>query len=519
MRCPPNPGFLWLPLLAGCGLLAPPAADAPTSPAAAAAVAAPAAATPQGTPAQPVDAVARPQEPAPAGTAPATGARSTLDAAPSDAAFAFWKAPGFQQRFAESYLAESDVEPRVTASEREFLVEVAELLATAGPGDPAPVQDRAIGMLQKRLDASSSASMHFMLGSLLFQRERLPEAAAVYETAVGKHAAFRRAWKNLALVQMRLQNYPAATRALTRTVQLGGADALTFGLLGFALGSADDPVGAESAYRMAVMLDPTTVDYRIGLARALFKQRRFADAAALAGTLITAHPDRADLWLLQANAYVGTSEFRKAAENLELVDRLGQSTADSLHLLGDIYTNDELPDLAATAYLRAIAKDQKADTPRALRAAKALAARGAHAECQQLVDAIEKAFAGKLDDAAKKELLKLRARIAVATGAGEEEARVLEQIVTLDPLDGEALILLGQYHARRGESELAILQYERAAGIASCEADAKVRHAQLLVGQARYAEALPLLRRAQQVKPRENIQQFLDQVERIAQGR
>jgi hypothetical protein len=41
----------------------------------------------------------------------------------------------------------------------------------------------------------------------------------------------------------------------------------------------------------------------------------------------------------------------------------------------------------------------------------------------------------------------------------------------------------------------------------------------LLVGQARYAEALPLLRRAQQVKPRETVQQFLDQVERVAQGK
>ncbi|MFN9334497.1 MAG: tetratricopeptide repeat protein, partial [Planctomycetota bacterium] len=102
---------------------------------------------------------------------------------------------------------------------------------------------------------------------------------------------------------------------------------------------------------------------------------------------------------------------------------------------------------------------------------------------------------------------------------GEDEARILEQTVALDPLDGEALILLGQYHARNGKPDLAILQYERAAGVPAFEADAKLRHAQLLVGQARYAEALPLLRRAQQVKPRDNVQQFLDQVERVAQGK
>jgi hypothetical protein len=46
-----------------------------------------------------------------------------------------------------------------------------------------------------------------------------------------------------------------------------------------------------------------------------------------------------------------------------------------------------------------------------------------------------------------------------------------------------------------------------------------VRHAQLLVGQGRYAEALPLLRRAQAIKPRENVQAYIDQVERVAQAR
>ncbi len=41
----------------------------------------------------------------------------------------------------------------------------------------------------------------------------------------------------------------------------------------------------------------------------------------------------------------------------------------------------------------------------------------------------------------------------------------------------------------------------------------------MLVGQQRYAEALPLLKRAQVIRPRENIQQFLEQIERAAQGR
>ena len=46
-----------------------------------------------------------------------------------------------------------------------------------------------------------------------------------------------------------------------------------------------------------------------------------------------------------------------------------------------------------------------------------------------------------------------------------------------------------------------------------------MRHAQLLVRDGRYAEALPLLRRAQAIAPRDNVQEWLEKVERYAQGK
>ena len=431
---------------------------------------------------------------------------------------AVFRDPAFQQRFAESYAAVTEVEPKVTAKERDVLAQVSELLATPAE-QGGPQAERAMDLLRSRVTPTASAVFDFTLGQLLFQRDQLPEAVVAYEAATKKAPRFLRAFRGLGFVQMKRGDHRTAARAFARVLELGGGDAATYGLLGFALGQNEDHLAAESAFRMAVLLDPLTLDWRMGLARALLRQRRFAEAAALCGALIAGNPDRADLWLHQANAFVGMNEPRKAVENLEMVDRLGQSTAESLAMLGDIYINEELADLAAGAYLRAMAKDQKGNPDRAVRAAKALVARNAHGEGAKLLDGIEATYGGKLSDAVQKDLLKLRARLAVANGAGDEEAKVLEQIVALDPLDGEALILLGQYHGRKGDSERAVLQYERAAGIVAFEADAKVRHAQLLVGQGKYAEALPLLKRAQQVKPRDNIQQFLDQVERITQNK
>jgi tetratricopeptide (TPR) repeat protein len=432
---------------------------------------------------------------------------------------AIFRSPAFRERFAESYLAETDIEPQVSDEDREVLLEVSELLATAPADNPGPVIDQAISRLQAAAGPSAGAAVDCTLGSLLFQRERGADAIPFFERAVGKFAKFRRAWNNLGFARMRLGNTKAAALAFVRVLELGGGNAATYGLLGFAHASNEDFLAAESAYRMAALLDPATIDWRIGLAHTFLKQRRFAEAAGLCGALLVANPDRADLWLRQANAYVGMNEPRRAIENLELVDRLGQATADSLAMLGDIYVNEDLADLAADAYLRSIQKGAQGKPDRALRAAKALAARSAHADSARLLEGIDAVWTGRLDDATRKDMLKLRARLAVATGGGEAEAKILEQIVALDPLDGEALILLGQYHGRNGQPDLAVLQYERAAGIPAFEADAKVRHAQLLVGQGKNAEALPLLKRAQQVKPRDHVQQFLDQVERLAQNK
>jgi tetratricopeptide (TPR) repeat protein len=257
----------------------------------------------------------------------------------------------------------------------------------------------------------------------------------------------------------------------------------------------------------------------MGLARSFFKQERFADAIALTGALLRETPDAADLWLLQANAFLGSGQAMRAAENYEIVDRLGKSTPESLNMLADIYVNDELYEPAARRYLEALDLDAKADGERPMKAAQVLVGRGALDEAKSLLDGVETRRGASFNEARRKEFLKLRARIAAATQATEEEAKLLAEIVTLDPLDGEALLLLGQYHARNGDPERAIFHYERAASLEKFEPDAKVRHAQLLVQQGKYAEAIPLLRAAQQLKFRENIQAYLEQVERISKTR
>ena len=449
---------------------------------------------------------------------------------------AVWNDASFRRRFAESYIAETDIEPRVTESEREAMLEILELISSddmdgaeallrdyLGMQDQ-PAREKRPGFFAKKTTKrgggdAASAVFDFTLGNIYFQQERLDDAAATYQNAVGKYEKFRRAWKNLGLIYVRKGDFEKALPALTRVVELGGGDALTYGLLGFAYSSTDQHLSAEAAYRMANLLDPKTTDWKTGLARSFFRQERYAEAAALCKQLIADTPDNTSLWLLQANAWIGLDQPLKAAENYQIVDRLGGSTPESLNMLGDIYVNEELYSLAADSYIRAMKKKPDASVDRAIRSAKILVTRGAFDDTRRILAQVQNVAARDMSASQRKDILKMRARLAVADGSGEEEVKVLKEIVELDPLDGEALILLGQHSDRAGKTDRAIYYYERAAKIEKFEADAKVRHAQLLVANGKYNEALPLLRRAQTVNPRDNVQQYLEQVERVARNR
>ncbi len=454
-------------------------------------------------------------------------------AAAEDQALTIWRDPEFQKQFLGTYGVRADVEPRVTPAEQQELAQVANLMAVEGGADKARallessladgvgVDPKAKPVKKGEVKAPVSAIYDFTLGSIYCGQTNLAAAAACYSRAIEKHPSFLRAQKNLGLVYVQSNAYEKAIGPLTRAIDLGAADGLTFGLLAHCYSMTEQSVAAEGAYRQAMMLQPDVNDWKLGLTRCLFKQRKFDEAAAQCGDMLRREPARVDLWLLQANAFLALKQPLKAAENYELLDRAGKANASCLNTLGDIYVNEGVPELAVSAYLRALAKDpDKADPGLFLRDAEVLAARGAQAEAVKLVERVKQVCGAKLGVSEQKRVLKLEARLAAAQGkTGEEQAKLLEEIVALDPLDGEALILLAQHYARNDQAEKAIFLYERAEGIEKHEADAKLRHAQLLVKKTRYADALPLLKRAQELRPREEVARYLDQVERAARVR
>jgi tetratricopeptide (TPR) repeat protein len=431
--------------------------------------------------------------------------------AQSDVA-AMWKDPAFQKQFVGGYGINSEIEPRVTPDEVKILEKIGPLM-----GEDLP---QAESVLRKAMKPGCSAILDFNLASIQAQQERMSEALANYQKAVDKFPSFRRAWRAMGLLLSREGKHDAAISAFTRMIELGGGDGYSYGLLGIAYAAKQDYQAAEASFRSALLLQPENSEWRFRLVQCAFKQDKFEDAATLLNVLIERYPDKAQFWLLQAETYLGMKQPLKAAENLEAMDLLGKGTVDSLYMLGDIYVSESLMDLAVRAYRRAIGLGVHQPIARPLRAAEVMLARGGVSQAREITTNIHASFDPTMEDADRRKLLKLEARLSMAEGAGSAEmAAVLEEIVKLDPLDGEALCLLGQHYSKQGEPDRAIFYYERAASIEGFEVKAKIYHAQVLVSMGRYSDALPLLRRAQEVKPREDIARYLESVERIAKSK
>lgn len=424
-----------------------------------------------------------------------------------------WKDPAFQKQFIGAYGVNADIEPRITPEDTKILEKVRPFMA-----DDLP---KAQAVLTKAMSPDCSAILDVTLGGILFQQDRLKEALASYQRAVAKFPSFRRAWRSIGLIQARNGNFDEAIRAFTRMIELGGGDSYSYGPLGIAYAAKQDYQAAEVAFRNALLLQPENTEWRYRLTLCAYRQKKFEDTAALLDTLLERYPDKPEFWMLQAQSYLGMKQPLRAAENIETLALMGKAAPDSLYTLGDIYFSESLMDLAARAYQLAIATEGAQSISQPLGAAEKLALRGAFAHAGTLAAAIrEKQWPTPLEQAELQRLLKLEVRVSMAGGGGDAEtARVLEEIVELDPLDGDALMLLGQHYARENQPDKAIFYYERAASIDAFEVRAKFGHAQILIGMGRYNDAIPLLRRVQELRPRDDVARYLEQIERNAKTR
>jgi tetratricopeptide (TPR) repeat protein len=296
----------------------------------------------------------------------------------------YFRSQQFRDAFLASLGVKSDVEPPLTEQEQDYLRQLQPHLERQ-----EEIND-CIETLAKLVTPDSTARFDYELGMLYFRKGDMPAAEKSLQQAVTRFPRFLRAHQNLGMVFTRSGKFSKAVEHLTQAVALGQADEQLYGLLGYAYMQANQPLSAETAYRNAIMLGPKSLDWKMGLAQALFKQSKAAEAVTLLGELLKEHPEKVELWNLQAAAHLANKSPLDAAKNYELLSMMQKASAENLGTLGDIYLNEGIYPLATSAYLRALRAPQ-AKPEAAVRATELLAQRGANEAVREMVSGIQEA--------------------------------------------------------------------------------------------------------------------------------
>ena len=422
-----------------------------------------------------------------------------------------WTDQAFVEAFIESYEPLKEVEPQFDdKDEIEQVREMRDLFQV----NPLAAAER----LKEEVDDNSSAPYLFLIGTLYLTAQQNDAAKEYYNKALEKYPNYRRAHKNLALVYLQDQELDKALKHLSRTIELGEKDGRQYGLLGYIYLSEGNYFAAENAYRDAILQEPDVVDWKLGLVQALLGMGKFVDANALIEGLIAEDPNNATFWLLQVNAYLGMDKPDRAIANLEMLRRMQQLKPASLKLLADIYMNEQMRGLALARYNDLMAVDSDVRyLPTMINIGELLVYTQDYERAKQLLSKIESSYAGA-DQDEEIDILNLRAKVARATGDEALAQDTLEEIINKDPLNGDALIEMAGIKQSKGNFEEAVFLYEQAAKIEDYEYKALVAHAQLLVKEREYKDAIPLLQRALTIKEDPRISRFLDEVKRAARN-
>lgn len=404
-----------------------------------------------------------------------------------------WSNPEFIQRYLGSYGVDTELNPEITPEESTLFENLLPFIE-----DDA---ESGIFYLEPKISGESSAALDYMLGQLYLENDQPEEAIGAYSKAIRKFPNFLRAHKNISIAYMQLNDCDGAKPYLNKVLELGRADGLVYGMIGYCHIEAEHYSSAMSAYEIARLLEPDKKNWKIGYVQATMQAQKYQDAAVAMEEIIADQPDDTNYLLMQTNAFIATNREEDAISNLEMVRRLGSPDGMSYALLGDLYMKNGVPQLALKSYISALDADRRPNFSRAVRAVDYFAQEERWQSAEAYLEKIKASYGARLGDNDQVELMIMEAQIKQGNEQYSDAAELLSVAVTRAPLHGKALLLMAKNNKFLGDYERAELYYNRAAEIENYAYEALTDNAYMAVDFRRLDRALSLLRRASRIKP------------------
>jgi len=393
----------------------------------------------------------------------------------------------------------------LSAKEAEILTKVKDLSSTD--------LDMAIQFLKEKITPESSPLLDFTLGNLYFQKEELKEAEDSYRKALKKFPQFIEARSNLAKVLLRRGEIDKALKEFSLLLKEGVKDTEILQLMGYAFLSKGDTISAETCYKEILLLSPENDNAYKGLAQCLLQQERYKEMIGIVKNYLKKNPMDKEMWFLLSNAYIAMGDCKKAIITLECTRRLKIINQDGLSTLGELYLTEGETREALEVYQELVVMG-KPPIPRVLRAVEGFIMLNRLEEAETLIQEVDTPKYSLLP-AQENKLKRLKAQITYLKGDYQESLILYKEILKEEPLDGDALIALGDIYYKLGNYEEALIFYERAGRIKEKEVEALIRQAQVEVERENYKRAVELLESAQSIKFQPYIDRYLEQIRHL----
>ncbi len=219
---------------------------------------------------------------------------------------------------------------------------------------------KAIAIDPKQFEA------HAALGRILAQQQQWKEArrqlelAAKLQPASGDEPqAIAGVARTLARVDEEMHDPAAASDALLAAIKLTGEQPDDTLLAAQLAEQADNYPGAEQEYRKLLAEDATSIPAAEGLARALIREGKFADAEAALHPALLQEPNDPTLLSESATALAGEGNSAAAIQQVETLHQQNPNQPAITRMLADLLSGAGQADKAEPLYQQLLADDGK----------------------------------------------------------------------------------------------------------------------------------------------------------------
>ena len=393
-------------------------------------------------------------------------------------------------------------EPEMTAEEYALYEKVATMLTTK--------PEFALKLLEAMMNDKEPASpaFEFILGNAYYATGQTDRAEASYRNALKRYPTFLRVWNNLGLLYYAGLKYRDAIPCFTQSVILGDRAPVTYGLLAYCLEQEHNIIPAEVAYMQALSSDPENPDWKEGLLRIYIQGKQYGRSEWLLKELIRERPQEARFWLAYANVLLAENRKLEATAMLEASLGAGVAGTNELNLLADLYADQNLLREAVGVYRRIMVASPELGERKLINLAEMLIANGSLAEASEVLASLK----SRVTTEGRVKYLQARADLMGAQKKGPEARQELEELLKLEPLNGKALLSLGQSYATEGDFSRATFAFEAASQVPDSTYRACLELAVIELKNRHYEMTVQYLEKALAIEKTTAVQDFLARV-------